>query len=101
MEFEKKIDYHRKEIDIIDRQLVELFNRRAEHAIEIGKMKKARNMPVYDPERENEIFRNLREANNGPLTPDAIQRLFERVIDESRRIERDSAESHEGKSGET
>ncbi len=101
MEFEKKIDYHRKEIDKIDRQLIELFNRRAEHAIAIGKMKKERRLPVYDPERENEIFRNLREANNGPLTPDAIQRLFERIIDESRRIERDSAESREEKTGET
>ncbi len=95
MEFEKKIEKHRKAIDTIDRQLVELFNRRAEQAIAIGKMKKERGIPVYDPVRENEIFRNLREANKGPLTPDAMQRLFERIIDESRRIERDSAESHD------
>lgn len=101
MEFEKKIEYHRKEIDKIDEQLVKLFNRRAEHAIAIGKMKKERSIPVYDPERENEIFRNLREAGSGPLTPDAVQRLFERIIDESRRIERGSAESHEGNTGET
>jgi len=95
MDFEKKIDKHRKEIDSIDRKLVELFNKRAENAIAIGKMKKERGMPVYDPERENEIFRNLKEVNAGPLTPDAIQRLFERIIDESRRIERGSAEKRD------
>ncbi len=93
MDFEKKIDKHRKEIDSIDRKLVELFNKRAEHAIAIGRMKKEKGIPVYDPERENEIFRNLKEANNGPLTPDAVQRLFERIIDESRRIERGSTET--------
>jgi chorismate mutase len=98
MDFEKKIEKHRKEIDAIDKQLVELFNKRAEQAIAIGKMKKERGIPVYDPVRENEIFRNLRESNKGPLTPDAVQRLFERIIDESRRIERDSAESKDGES---
>ena len=98
MDFEKKIEKHRKEIDTIDRQLVELFNRRAEHAIEIGTMKKERGIPVYDPERENEIFRNLKKANNGPLTSGAIQRLFERIIDESRRIERGSVESRDEES---
>lgn len=95
MDFEKKIERHREEIDAIDKQLVELFNKRAEQAIAIGKMKKERGMPVYDPVRENEIFRNLRKANTGPLTADAIQRLFERIIDESRRIERGSAESRD------
>ncbi len=93
MEFEKKLQHHRKEIDTIDKQLVDLFNERAGHAIAIGKMKKEKGIPIYDPERENEIFHNLRQINNGPLTHDAIQRLFERIIDESRRIERDSGGS--------
>lgn len=93
MAIEKEIENHRKQIDAIDRQLVELFNKRAEHAIAIGKMKKKRGIPVYDPVRENEIFRILHDTNTGPLTRDAVQRLFERIIDESRKIERDSAES--------
>jgi chorismate mutase len=101
MGFEKHIEKHRDAIDAIDRQLVELFNKRAEHAIAIGKIKKEQDIPVYDPERENEIFRNLRKSNNGPLKPEAVQRLFERIIDESRKIERDSAESREGETGGT
>lgn len=93
MEFEKILQHHRKEIDRLDKQLVDLFNERARHAIAIGKMKKEKGIPIYDPERENEIFQNLRQVNRGPLTHDAIQRLFERIIDESRRIERDPGDS--------
>jgi chorismate mutase len=91
MKHRKKIDSHRESIDSIDRQLVQLLNERAKHAVEIGKMKKELGVPVYDPDRETEIFRNLEKANTGPLTANAVQRLFERIIDESRRIERDSA----------
>jgi chorismate mutase len=91
MEEQTIIEHHRNNIDDIDRQLVRLLNQRAFHAIEIGRIKKKLNVPIYDPEREEEIFQNLLLVNTGPLTPEAMQRLFERIIDESRRIERDSA----------
>ena len=45
-------------------------------------------MPVYDPNREQRIFARIQEANAGPLDDSAIVRLFERVIDESRSLER-------------
>ncbi|MYI84971.1 MAG: chorismate mutase, partial [Rhodothermaceae bacterium] len=45
-------------------------------------------LPVYDPAREKEVLENVIQANPGPLPPDAIQRLFERVIDETRSLER-------------
>jgi chorismate mutase len=96
MNQKKEIEHHRNEIDRIDRQLIELLNRRANHAITIGKIKKELHLPVYDPERETQIIEGLKNFNNGPLTPKAIERLFERIIDESRRIERDSAESRDG-----
>jgi len=82
------IDDWRKRIDEIDAQLVELLNRRGECAIEIGKLKRALKMEIYSPEREKEVLQNVRRLNNGPLGSDAIQRLFERIIDESRRLER-------------
>ena len=82
------IEDWRRKIDEIDRQLVQLLNERSKCAIEIGKIKHDLNMRVYDPEREHEILRRIKETNDGPLDDESLQRLFERVIDECRRIER-------------
>jgi hypothetical protein len=54
----------------------------------ISARKKLLNLPVYDPSREKRIFARMKEDNPGPLDDGAIVRLFERVIDESRRLER-------------
>ena len=83
------IDHWRSNIDRIDLQLVELLNRRSRCAIEIGKIKHEMNMGVYDPDREEEVIRLVQEATSGPLSKSAIKRLFERIIDESRRAERE------------
>ena len=82
------IEDWRQKIDDIDKQLVRLLNERSRCAIEIGKIKHDLNLRVYDPEREREILRRIKEANAGPLDDEGLQRLFERVIDECRRIER-------------
>ena len=83
-----KIDDYRQEIDRLDRELLRIFNERAALALQIGEIKKERDLPVYDPDRERRIFEAMTAANPGPLENDAIVRLFERVIDESRRLER-------------
>lgn len=85
---EKTIDDWRIRIDEIDQQLVALFNERSRCAIEIGHIKRRLGLEVYSPQREAQVIANVTEANGGPLDDDAIKRLFERVIDESRRIER-------------
>lgn len=82
------IDELRQEIDRIDSELLRIFNRRASLALEIGQIKKERGLPVYDPKREKIIFERMKGDNPGPLDDGAIVRLFERVIDESRRLER-------------
>ena len=82
------IEDWRRKIDEIDRRLVELLNERTKCAIEIGKIKKARNLSVYAPEREREILNRIKEANTGPLNDERLQRLFERIMDECRQVER-------------
>lgn len=82
------IDRFRAEIDRLDRELLRIFNERADLALKIGEIKKERGLAVYDPDRERRIFEAMTAANPGPLEDDAIVRLFERVIDESRRLER-------------
>jgi chorismate mutase len=85
----------RRRIDQIDLQLVELFNERTVCAIEIGHIKKRLGLEIYSPQREAQVIANVKAANHGPLDAEAIRRLFERVIDEARRIERIEANSPE------
>jgi chorismate mutase len=86
-------DQWRKRIDEIDQQLVSLLNERSQCAVEIGRIKKKLNLPAWQPQREAEILRNVVKSNRGPLDDAAIRRLFERIIDEARSLERHAMES--------
>jgi chorismate mutase len=82
----------RKRIDLIDDQLMRLLNSRSACAVEIGHIKKALGLPVYSPEREALILERVTRENPGPLDQGAVRRVFERIIDESRRLERIASE---------
>src|SRR5881392_756957 len=88
---EREIDRIREAIDRVDEVIVKLLNQRAKYAIEIGEIKGILELPIYVPEREKEVLHHVEETNAGPLDPSAVRRLFERIIDESRRVERLSA----------
>lgn len=94
------IEALRRRIDAIDRQLVALLNERAACAVEIGHIKERTGQPIYQPAREAEVLALVRAANHGPLDPDAVARLFERIIDEARRLERLAAGSRARPDGE-
>jgi chorismate mutase-like protein len=85
------VDDWRRRIDEIDKQLVDLLNERSRCAIEVGKIKHEQKMRIYDPEREREVIRKVCLNNRGPLDDEGIRRLFERIIDECRRIEKSAA----------
>ncbi len=84
------IDDWRIKIDEIDKKLVELLNDRARYADEIGKIKEKMGMEAYSPKREKEVLDNIIKHNKGPLDGLALRRLFERIIDESRKLEREA-----------
>jgi chorismate mutase len=86
----------RRRIDEIDQKLVELLNERSRCALEIGKLKQAEHLPLYQPEREKEVLQNAERVNSGPLSDAAIRRLFERIIDEARSAEREAMHSGDG-----
>jgi len=86
----------RRRIDEIDKKLVQLLNEGSRCALEIGKLKQAARIPLYQPDRENEVLENAERNNPGPLTDAAIRRLFERIIDEARAAERDAMHSGDG-----
>jgi chorismate mutase len=78
----------RRRMDELDEMLVRLLSARAACALEIGREKKLLGMEIYQPAREAEVLSHVQGLNQGPLDDAAIKRLFERVIDEARRLER-------------
>ncbi len=92
----QRIDTLRDEIDRLDEVLVRLLNARARCALKIGGLKKLLQLEIYQPAREEAVLKHVRQVNPGPLDADAIARLFERIIDEARRLERVVQERHEG-----
>lgn len=83
-----KLDEFRVLIDDLDRRIVELLNERTRVVEDIGRVKRNSGLPVYEPRREEKVFANVTGSNQGPLAPDALRRIFERIIDEMRNIQR-------------
>ena len=84
----QKLEEYRVVIDQIDRRIVALLNERTEIVECIGRVKRESQMPVYEPRREDQVFANIAAANHGPISHEAVRRIFERIIDEMRGIQR-------------
>ena len=83
-----RLDECRVHIDSVDRRIVALLNERTQVVEEIGRVKRSTDLPIYEPRREDQVFANISGSNEGPLAQDALRRIFERIIDEMRRIQR-------------
>lgn len=92
LDAEQELTRLREAIDRVDEVLVKLLNQRAKYAVEIGELKGLLALPVYVPEREKAVLHHVESASQGPLDGASIRRLFERIIDESRRVEREAAQ---------
>ena len=83
-----RLDELRVLIDEVDRRVVELLNERTRVVEEIGRVKRQAALPIYEPKREELVFANVTASNHGPLSPEALRGIFERIIDEMRKIQR-------------
>src|SRR5271167_3760796 len=83
------IEGWRKKIDELDRKLVELISERARAAVEIGKLKRDTSMPIYEPDRERIVFENVQAVNRGPLAGRDLVRIYERIIDVMRNVQKE------------
>jgi chorismate mutase-like protein len=81
------IEHWRREIDDIDVELLRLLNMRARLALKVGALKQAANIPFCDPDRERSVLQRLQEINSGPLDKRAVDKVFRRIIRESRRVQ--------------
>jgi chorismate mutase len=79
----------RKKIDELDRRLVELLSERARAAVEIGRLKRNTSLPIYEPERERIVFENVQKLNQGPLPGKDLVRIFERIMDVMRNVQKE------------
>ena len=95
------IEELRDRIDGIDDQLVRLLNVRVACAVEVGRLKHEAGLPIYQPDREAKVLASVKKTASdlaGPLTADAVVRIFERIIDEARRAERVASERRDASS---
>jgi chorismate mutase-like protein len=81
------LDEYRRQIDELDVRILALLNERTAVVEKIGLVKNALAMPVYEPRREDQVYRNVLDHNAGPLPAEAVKRLFERIIDEMRTLQ--------------
>jgi len=86
---ENILDELRDEIDEYDKGIVALLNKRTLNAVLIGRVKRALNLPTYSPEREKDISEKINSYLEEPLTRPALQRIYERIIDEARALQKE------------
>jgi chorismate mutase-like protein len=94
---DRSVEDWRRKIDELDRRLVELLNERSRCVVEIGRIKQASGEALYQPDREKKVLDGVVQANPGPLPDAAIRRLFERILDEARSVERVVMHGGDGK----
>jgi chorismate mutase-like protein len=89
---EKALAKCRERIDSVDLQILALLNERTSIVEDVGRIKKQAGMAIYEPRREDQVFSNVTTNNSGPLPSEAVKRIFERIIDEMRKIQKDRME---------
>ncbi|MEZ5403454.1 MAG: chorismate mutase [Bryobacteraceae bacterium] len=86
---EAALDECRHQIDDVDRRIVGLLNERARIVEVVGDVKQRAAMRVYEPKREELVYANVTGSNGGPLPSPSVRRIYERIIDEMRTLQRD------------
>lgn len=96
-EARQKLKELRVFIDDVDRRIVALLNERVSVVEDIGRVKRDADMPVYEPDREERVFANVRSVtSDDPLAQAAVRRIFQRIIEEMRQIQKLRMESNNG-----
>lgn len=91
-----KLEEFRDAVDEVDCRIVALLNERTLVVENIGRVKREAHLPIYEPKREDQVFANVSGANRGPMSQEAVRRIFERIIDEMRTIQRLRMEKGDG-----
>lgn len=82
------LEEYREQIDEVDEQLVNLIAKRFEVVAKIGEYKKAHNLPVFNPAREEEVLRKVARWNPNDFYTAQIQHVYQTMMDEAKQIEK-------------
>lgn len=77
----------RTRIDELDRQILDLLNERARCVLALAPLKRRDAIPVHEPKREAEVLGNMQAHNRGPLSTEAVRRIFERIMEVMRAVQ--------------
>lgn len=83
----EKLKGARVRIDALDSRLLQLLNERASVALEIGATKRSAGLPVVELSRERAVIEGMSFRNAGPLSHDAIERIYTAIMLEMRRLQ--------------
>jgi chorismate mutase / prephenate dehydratase len=89
----------RDKIDAVDRELLDLLNRRAGLALEVGELKKHDGSPVFRPEREAQVIDGLKSRNPGPLKSDSVAPIWREIMSACRSLEAPTRVAYLGPAG--
>lgn len=88
------LDDLRKQIDVIDTEIVKQMNLRAELVLKIRDLKKAEGMPNHDPERELRVLNKVMAASDGPLDDETIRHLYRHILQHMREFHTGEPHGH-------
>ena len=97
--FERELAQHRRAINAIDRELLRLLNRRSEHTQQIGFSKLRAGLAVLQPSRERSILDELKQLNQGPLSPAHVEQIWREIFSASRSLQQAAPIAFLGPSG--
>ena len=83
-----KLKELRKEIDLIDNQLIDLFIKRFNLSIEVKKVKQENNILVLDSKREQEIIEKVKSINTDNNIKNAIEEVYLTILDSSKKLQK-------------
>jgi chorismate mutase/prephenate dehydratase len=83
----QSLDDLRRAIDAIDGELIDLLNRRAALAQQIGALKRERGDAAFDPARHRQVLRRVRGRSRGPFPPDQLERVYAEIMSASLMLE--------------
>ena len=81
----------RAQIDALDNELLALLNRRADLALEIGRLKKESGLEVYSPDREEQLLQSLIARSQGRVSPESLRAIYREIMSASLSLEKQIA----------
>jgi len=81
------LNENRRQIDVLDQEILTLLNERAKLSINIARIKSQNEMPVFVPEREKDLIEQIISQNKGPLDEEAIRNIFFTIMEESKKLQ--------------